>query len=128
MGSLILAITLAACGGSTNDEGVAPGPDVLPSSMAAARRVVLHHDLDGDRLIDVLTLEVVAAPLRVVEALQAQPDGSFREASASWLGRELEPEIDEALRAYLARSMAVGARSELDVVVDGRLVSLALFE
>jgi hypothetical protein len=128
VGLLLLSLAPVACGGGRND-GSAPGRANLASTSALDERlVVVRCDLDQDLYADLLTIDVARPPYRVIEALQGTPGGTFVDVSSSWQGRHLGQEIDEVLETYFDRSLSTAAETELDVLVRGQLISLAVFE
>lgn len=129
VGLALLCLGLAGCGGGGEGRSTARLTSTSgPMLEAEDRLVVLRWDFDQDSHADLLTLDVTEKDLRVVEALQGLPGGTFVDASERWRGRRLDGDVETALWAYLGRSVEVATETELELVVRGQPVLVSVIE
>ena len=110
---LLSLLLVAGCGGSGGDP-TSPGPGEDPPTAIPQQTLVIQMDEDGDDEPDLLTLDVSQRPFRIVEALRGQTAGDPVDYSDLWRDREIDPQISDALADYLAGSIRVGQRTELN--------------
>ena len=127
-GLACLAFLFGACGGG--DGGIGASSTVATHALGASEDalLVVRYDLDRDGHLDVLTLDVTASTMQVVEALQGRGDGRLVDATTSWAGRRVPAELARVLRTYRSRSYAVASETELDLLLDGEPVFLSVLE
>jgi hypothetical protein len=123
-------LLLAACGGGGGSDLALAGPtsDGPSSEAQQANLVVIRHDHDGDTHLDLLTLDASARPMVIVEALRGTPEGELQDGIESWSGTPIDPELSDAIQAYLADSFQVGAETDLDVTLGGETVTITVLE
>jgi len=125
-----LALALAAgCSGGGSGAPPAPTPDSLALGAIARDEVVVEMDLDGDGSSDLLTLDTSRDPIVIVEALLGTDGDEPIDATATYLGRALDPAVANVVAAYLSDSLGVAERTDLECLdAAGDPIPLALFE
>jgi hypothetical protein len=123
-------LLLVACSGG-GDEALdaEAGPRKgTPSSAASTSQIVVRYDHDGDSHVDTVTLETTRSPLVIVEAIRGTADGGGTNATNEWRGAPVERALNDALQLHLAESFSVASPLDLDVVLEGRAVTITVIE
>ncbi|MHC4848443.1 MAG: hypothetical protein ACYTEG_08315 [Planctomycetota bacterium] len=117
--SILLAIGLPGCGGGADPGGLSAEPQTL----------VVQYDRDDDGELDWVTLDTTTQPFTVVEALQGTANGDPLDMTDLLAGTPIDPDLSLALADHLARSFAVGERTELEVLLGGaRRMTVAVLD
>ena len=119
---LLLAVGLPACGGG---DSAAPGG----SLSAEPQTMVVQYDRDDDGEPDWVTLDTTTQPFTVVEAMHGPANGDPLDMTDLLAGTAIDPDLSLALADHLARSFAIGERTELEVLLGGtRRLTVAVLD
>lgn len=124
----LLLLPLATCGGSKDVAPSAPQVKSASGAPTAPALVVVRCDWNGDAISDVLTLDTSRNPLVIDEAIRGTADGGGTDATAAWRGSEVEGALNDALQLHLAHFRSVASQTDLELVLDGVLVTVTVIE
>ena len=122
---LLCAVFLAACGGGGSDIVATSTPDPI-AQQPGPQEVVVSFDINNDEDPDTLTID---AEGRIVEAIETTAGGAPADTTDTRKGQAIDPNIADAVRAHLDKSIELASETRLEVTdTHGRTVTVRVFE
>ncbi len=114
------------CGGGGSSSS-ASTEDIAAQSQENS--VVVGYDHNGDGYLDMLTLDLGAEPLTILEALEGDGQGGYVDRTDALAGQAIDTALSASIKDYVASTIELGGQTELELTdTSGNSVLVVIYQ